>query len=124
MGKAKVILLAIATTVFIALGQVLFKLASATFNFTVEGFILNYWAWIGFSAYALGLLSLTLSLREGELILIYPVLSLSYIWVQIASFILFSEIISPQKIIGTLIIIAGVSVLGLSPAEKKVGANG
>lgn len=56
---------------------------------------------------------MTMALKEGELSVLLPFLSLSYIWVVIISTIIFStESISITKAISILLIVIGVSLIG------------
>jgi drug/metabolite transporter (DMT)-like permease len=53
-----------------------------------------------------------IALKHGELSVLYPLISLSYVWVAIAAVVLFHESMNPSKIAGICIIMAGVAVLG------------
>jgi multidrug transporter EmrE-like cation transporter len=53
-----------------------------------------------------------LALRKGELSLLYPVLTLGYVWVTVLSAVAFHESMNPLKLAGVTVIIAGVAVLG------------
>ena len=55
---------------------------------------------------------LILALRRGELSVLYPVIALTFVWVTIASVIVFHEQMNAPKLAGIAIIIAGVAVLG------------
>ena len=66
----------------------------------------------GYSLYGMSTVLLVLALREGELSLLYPVISLTYVWVTVLSVAVFHETLTPLKIAGILLIVAGVAVLG------------
>jgi len=104
-------LLILFTTLFIAGGQLLFNLASKTFEFSINGIFFNYFMWAGFIAYAGGLLTLIFGLKEGELTILYPLLSLSYIWVLIFSVIFFDNTLTILKTAGTLSIVVGIIII-------------
>ena len=59
-------------------------------------------------------LLLVLALREGELSLLYPVISLTYAWVTIVSVLYLGETMNPFKFAGLCVIVAGVAMLGWS----------
>ena len=63
-----------------------------------------------FSAF-LASLTWMLALKEFELSKAYPFMSLSFVLVLIISFFLLKETISAQKIIGCILIIAGIIVI-------------
>jgi drug/metabolite transporter (DMT)-like permease len=52
-------------------------------------------------------------LRDEELSVVYPVISLTYVWVAGLSIWLFGESVNLPKILGVLVIVAGVAVLGM-----------
>lgn len=66
----------------------------------------------GYCLYGLSTVLLVLALRDGELSILYPVISLSYVWVTILSVWFFDEQINPLKVIGVSLIVAGVAVFG------------
>ena len=53
-----------------------------------------------------------LALRKGDLSLLFPVFTLSYVWVAILSVIILHETMTPLKTAGLAIIMAGVALLG------------
>ena len=66
----------------------------------------------GYCLYGLGAAMFTLALRDGELSVLYPVISLTYVWVTILSVVILHETINVYKVLGVATIIAGVAVLG------------
>ena len=58
-----------------------------------------------------------LALRHGELSVLYPLISLSYVWVAILSVLIFHETMTPIRIAGILTIIGGVATLGRSGSK-------
>jgi len=66
----------------------------------------------GYLLYGLSTVLLVLALRKGELSLLYPVIALTYVWVLVASAIVFHEQVNSWKIAGVLSIVTGVGVLG------------
>jgi drug/metabolite transporter (DMT)-like permease len=53
-----------------------------------------------------------LALRHGELSVLYPIISLSYVWVAIAAVLVFHESMNAIKVVGIATIIFGVAILG------------
>lgn len=66
----------------------------------------------GLALYGVGTALMIVALKHGELSLLYPLISLSYVWVAILSVVLFHETMNPLKIAGICVIMAGVAVLG------------
>ena len=69
----------------------------------------------GYALYGVFCLMMILALREGELSLLYPIISLAYVWVTVASYFIFHDTINPLKLTGVVIIMAGVAMLGRGP---------
>ena len=107
-NKWKAILLVTISTVIAAFGQVLWKISSEAFSLTVEGTILNLPLIGGFVAHGIQLGLLVLALRRAELTIIYPIVSLGFVWVFILSLLFFGEQIIIENWIGVFAIISGV----------------
>ncbi len=111
--STKAIILIIICTALTSLAQILFKFGSVKFSFNPLLLIQNYFVVFGFLCYAFGALLFILALKKGDLSTLYPFFATSYIWVMILSFLIFSEIITSFKVIGILLIILGVSFIGV-----------
>jgi multidrug transporter EmrE-like cation transporter len=107
----KPILLVILCTLFTSSGQILWKLASKNLN-SFTSIITNVPLIIGFVCYGVGAILLIISLKYGDLSLVYPFVALSFIWVSIASIFLFNEFISIINWTGIAAIMLGVSLIG------------
>lgn len=109
--------LVFACTIFGAAAQILMKTGTThvdgngLLNF-VMALLNNLPLLAGYSLYGLSTVLLTLALRDGELSRLYPVFSLTFVWVTFLSAMVFQEVITLNKIIGISIIVAGVAVLG------------
>jgi multidrug transporter EmrE-like cation transporter len=73
----------------------------------------------GLSLYGLSTVLLVLALRGAELSLMYPVISLTYVWVTGLSVLIFHESINPFKVLGIGVIVIGVGVLGSSGGPRS-----
>lgn len=71
----------------------------------------------GFIVYALGALVMTIGLGYGELSVLQPINSMSYVFALILSAIFLTEPISWVAVAGIFVTIAGVVIIGAS--EKK-----
>jgi multidrug transporter EmrE-like cation transporter len=74
---------------------------------------------LGYCFYGLSTVLLIFALRDGQLSLLYPVISLTYVWVTIVSATVFKENMNLLKILGVLVIVIGVGVLGRSGSGAK-----
>jgi multidrug transporter EmrE-like cation transporter len=68
--------------------------------------------WAGLVLYGINTGLLILALRDGELSLLYPVISLTYVWVTIMSVTLLGESMDKTKVAGIALICMGVAFLG------------
>jgi multidrug transporter EmrE-like cation transporter len=103
-------------TLLTATGQFLFKLGTANL---VPGWDLIYnWPLIaGFAIYGVSAAILIIALKYGELSVLYPIIALSFVWVNIISFEFLGEAMNTFKWVGVSMIIIGVSCIGF-------GSNG
>jgi len=67
----------------------------------------------GYSLYGMNTLMLALALRKAQLSLLYPIISLTYVWVTILSVLVFQESLNIFKIVGLSVVMLGVAVLGM-----------
>ena len=107
------ILLIIIGTIFSTFGQIMLKFASLSMTLDLFS-IINPPLFLGLLGYGGGAIFLISALKKGRLSLVYPFLALSYIWVSIASIIIFNEQIPILRWLGIGSIIFGVGLLGRS----------
>ncbi len=55
---------------------------------------------------------LILGLRDGELSMLYPIIAMTYVWVNLLSTYFFHEHLNFWKSVGILLVIGGVALLG------------
>jgi drug/metabolite transporter (DMT)-like permease len=114
------LLLVFCCTLFGGVAQYLFKKSTTHAVFTLAGggvnwmaILTNYPLWLGLACYGIFTLLITLALRDGELSVLYPVLSLTYIWVVVLSVLVLHEPLTAWKIAGVSLICIGVAFLGM-----------
>jgi multidrug transporter EmrE-like cation transporter len=73
----------------------------------------------GYSLYGISAALLVLALRDGELSILYPVISMTYVWVTFLSLVFFRETLSVFKLAGVAIIVTGVAILGRNDGSKR-----
>jgi multidrug transporter EmrE-like cation transporter len=79
---------------------------------TIRGILYDFPLIAGLSLYGVGTVLMVLALRHGELSVLWPVISLSYVWVTVISVVWFHEPMNVPKIAGVAVIIFGVAILG------------
>ena len=106
------IFIVVICTIFTSIGQYFFKMGSVNFAWDFFSLITNYAMIIGFLFYGVGSILLIAAFRYGDLSLLYPFISLTFIWVIIISSFVFGEPINGFKIGSVILIILGVIFIG------------
>jgi uncharacterized membrane protein len=114
------ILLVFLTTIFISIGQLLWKISTKQISFSIISLITNLPLIGGFVLFGLGALTLILALKQGELSIIYPFVSLSFIWVTLLSIIFLGEKFVPLQWLGLAIVVLGVILVARGAARGAV----
>jgi drug/metabolite transporter (DMT)-like permease len=112
-------MLAVLLCTFInAASQVLIKKGTAslsphpTMAQTAIGILTNPFLFAGYALLGASTVLFVLALRKGELSLLYPVMTLGYVWVPVLSVAVFHESINALKAAGIAVIISGIAILG------------
>ena len=92
---------------------------SVSLQAAVMGIFTNPSIFSGYCLYAVFTVLFVLALRHGELSILYPLISLGYVWVAIIGVVAFHEAMNPLKLAGIAIIMAGVTVLGRGSGSAK-----
>jgi len=99
-------------TLLTSSAQLFYKFGVATLSFSILSIITNVNLLMGLLLYAVGGIILILSLRGGELTVLYPIIATSYIWVSFLSIYFLDESMNIFKWLGILTIIAGIVLIG------------
>jgi multidrug transporter EmrE-like cation transporter len=115
--RRKSILMVLGCTVLGAVAQVFIKLGAnqlptGSALTRILGMITSPPIVFGYSLYAAFTLLFIYALKREELSILYPIISLNYVWVTALSIIIFGEALNGYKVAGILAIMLGVSVLG------------
>ena len=115
--RRRAVLIVVACTLIGALAQVLIKLGAARLEntgliATAIGIFTIPSLFAGYCLYGVFTVLLVFALRHAELSILYPVIALSYVWVTLASVMVFHETMNLPKACGLAIIVLGVAVLG------------
>lgn len=103
--------LMILATVLTSSAQVSFKFASDTFSMSLQGIAANWPFWLGLAMYIGAAALLIAAFSGGELSVLDPLQSASFIWTLLAAWLLLGEHVSPRNIAGIAIILAGITLL-------------
>lgn len=105
--------LVVSATLIGAFGPILLKKASAKELSSIKSLSTNYPLFWGVALYAMGTLLFIPALKGGDLSVLYPFVSLSYIWVSLLSVKFLGESMNKFKWMGIALIILGVAFIGL-----------
>ena len=95
------------------LGPVFLKKGSAKVKADIFSFIMNKNLIIGVFFYGIGTILFVPALKGGELSVLYPLVATTYIWVSLWSMFLLNEKMNRLKWMGIILIIIGVSLIGI-----------
>ncbi len=111
MKDITTITMVISATFFTASAQLLFKLGTNSGSL-IEGLPLNIMIVGGFISYAIAALLFVQALNKGDLSVLYPIWSLSFVWIFAISSLLLNETVSITNWAGAGLIVTGVSFIG------------
>jgi len=107
-------------------GAVFLKAGATRLEMKLLSIIRNWQLGAGVFFFGFSSIFFVLGLREGELSVLYPMVSLGYVWTLLWSRMFFGERLTATKFAGLGLILAGVLLVGLgtdrSP-EKQVSAS-
>jgi len=115
--RRQAVFIILAGTFLVAVAQLLIKtganrLGHADLIGTAIGILTIPPLFAGYCLYAIFAVMMVYALRHGELSILFPLISLGFVWVTILSVIIFHEAVSPLKGVGVAVIVAGVATLG------------
>ena len=106
------IILVILATLVGAFGPILLKRASEKKLSSIISLMTNYNLMAGVALYAVGTILFIPALKGGDLSVLYPFVSLIYVWVSLLSVKFLGEEMNKLKWLGIILIILGVSFIG------------
>lgn len=92
----------------VAIGQLLWKKSAGTYMVPLIS---------GFVIYGVGALLMTISFKFGKLSVVHPWLSTSYVFAIVLSAVVLHEPIGAVKLLGILLVMVGVSMIGVGDHE-------
>lgn len=99
-----------------SLGPIMLKKASGKLSYNVFKNIKNYYLFAGFGFYGIGTVLFIPALKGGDLTVLYPLVAATYIWVCLWSSLILKEKMNSLKWLGVVLIIIGVSFIGIGSA--------
>ena len=115
-SRRRAIIMMFGCTLLGAAGQILMKLGANALgpSNSALAMLLTPSIFFGYVLYGLMTVLFVFALRNEELSILYPIISLTYVWVAGLSVVFFREALSALRILGVLTIVLGVTVLGRS----------
>ena len=111
--------LVIASTALTATAQIFYKIAANNMTLSLASITSNLHLFIGLFIYGVAAMMLIIALKYGELSVLYPIISLSFVWVNLLSMRFLAEPLTALKWTGIIFIIAGVSFIGFGNKQTK-----
>ena len=97
-------------------GAVFLKLGAEHMKGSLARLLTNYWLAIGVVLYLLSSVFYMMGVSQGELTVLYPMVSLGYIWAIVWARLFFKEHFTIPKIAGLIMIIFGVALINFGSA--------
>jgi drug/metabolite transporter (DMT)-like permease len=97
-------------------GAVFLKLGAEHMKGTLGSIFKNYWLGTGVCLYLLSSVFFVMGVAQGELTILYPMVSLGYIWTIVWARLFFKEPFTMSKIGGLVMIIFGVALINYGNA--------
>ncbi len=113
---ASSILLVLLSSFIGSFGAVFLKLGAERMHGGLARLVSNYWLGIGIGLYLLGSVFYAMGVSQGELTVLYPMISLGYIWTIVWARIFFKEPFTVAKIGGLAMIVFGVALINFGNA--------
>lgn len=102
---------------------VFLKASSGRLRFSIPALLANWRLMAGALTYLISSVFFIWGVRNGELSILYPLVSLGYLWTMVWSKVFFGEPITRAKMVGVALILAGVCILGLDSLGAKPTAS-
>jgi drug/metabolite transporter (DMT)-like permease len=113
--KGWAIILMVFSTLAIASAQILYKQGLIQDQYLKVGVFIFF----GLFMYGVGALLIAMALKGGELSVLFPIIALSYVFVNLASRALFNEPFTVVKWAGIAVIVVGATLVGYGGNNKK-----
>lgn len=92
-------------------GMVFLKAGAGRLHRSIQSLIFNYQLMLGIALFLISSYFFVLGVRQGELTVLYPMMSLGYLWTLVWSRLFFGEPFTRNKFLGLGMILSGIVVL-------------
>ncbi|MEK7407567.1 MAG: EamA family transporter [Acidobacteriota bacterium] len=106
-------LLVVTASVVGSFGAVFLKSGAARLHFNLRHLLSNYRLALGVGLFLFSSYFFVLGVRKGELSVLYPIVSLGYVWTLLWSRLFFKEPFTRNKLLGLFLILLGIALMGL-----------
>jgi multidrug transporter EmrE-like cation transporter len=110
------ILLILISSLIGSFGAVFLKVGAEHMKGSLGSLLKNYWLAVGVCLYLLSSVFFVMGVAQGELTILYPMVSLGYIWTIVWARLFFKEPFTMSKIAGLVMIIFGVALINFGNA--------
>jgi multidrug transporter EmrE-like cation transporter len=107
-------LLLFGTVAALALGQILFKLASRNLDGGAWGFLFSPVFILALAVYGVATVAWIFAMRQWPLTIAYPANALAIVMVLVCGVLFFGESLNLLQMLGLVSILAGLALLGLA----------
>jgi drug/metabolite transporter (DMT)-like permease len=97
-------------------GAVFLKVGAEHMKGSLVRVFINYWLGLGVVLYLLSSVFYMMGLAQGQLTILYPMVSIGYIWTILWARVFFDEPFTMAKIGGLAMIIVGVALINFGNA--------
>ena len=104
-------------------GAVFLKGGAQRLERNLRSIVTNWRLAAGVASYLISSAFFVFGNKEGELSVLYPLVSLGYMWTLLWSRLFFGEKITRTKVIGLALILAGVSLIGVGSSRDNSGGG-
>ena len=112
-------------TLFASTAHILLKFGANDLDYSKISTFVNLPLILGLTFFGIGAIFMMTAFKQGELTVLFPILSTSYVWVSLLSPLFFeSDSMNLWKWMGVIIILISVSMLGIASSRKKVLSDG
>lgn len=118
--KLWAIWLMVLCTLFTSSAQIFYKFGVGKLEFNFLSLITNWSIIIGIALYGFGAVLVIIALRGGEVTVLYPIITSSYIWVTMGSSYFFGEVINSLRWLGVFLIMVGIIMITFGEKDKEV----
>ncbi len=106
-------LLVVVASFFGSFGAVFLKAGANNLSRSIQGLLLNWRLCLGVLFYLTSSVFFVMGQKQGELSILYPLVSLGYIWTLLWARVFFHEPLTKAKFGGLALILAGIVCLNL-----------